>query len=271
MVLGVEHAQLARGPLDVGVAGGGEQRGRAVGLRRPHGDVEAFLLAQLLAVELLEQPSVVHDADAVGQVGDLGEDVARHEDGDAALACQRAKQLADLDDAGRVQRVGRLVQDEQVGVVQQRPGQREPLPVAEREHAGATVGVVLEVHEPDGLADRLPRRSGQPALDLEVLAHGEVGVGGRALDEVADAAEDLALARTHPPAEHLDVAGARADEAEQHADRGRLAGAVPAEEPVDLAAPDRQVERVDGAHVAVALGEAVRGDGGVGAHGAVSS
>ena len=70
------------------------------------------------------------DADPVGQMGDFGEDVARHEDGDALLAGQRAEQHADLDDTGRIEPVGRLVEHEQFGGVQQRAGERETLLVA---------------------------------------------------------------------------------------------------------------------------------------------
>ena len=44
------------------------------------------------------------------------------------------------------------------------------------------------------------------------------------------------------------VAGARLDESEQHLQRGRLAGAVRAEEPEDLAGPNLEREIGDGAH-----------------------
>ena len=97
----------------------------------------------------------MHDADAVGQVRDLGEDMARHEDGHAALVGKRAQQLADLDDAGRVERVGRLVEHEHVGRVQERTGEREPLLVAEREPSRALVGVGAQ-------AQSLDRRPGLP-------------------------------------------------------------------------------------------------------------
>ena len=94
-----------------------------------------------LRVELLEQPAAVQDADARGQARDLAQDVARHEDGHAAVARQLAQQLADLDHARRVEPVGRLVEDEQLRLVQQRPRQPQPLRVAERQRAGAPVGV----------------------------------------------------------------------------------------------------------------------------------
>ena len=73
----------------------------------------------------------MHDADAIDELRDLAEDVARDEDGDALLAGARAQQLADLDDAGGVEGVGRFVEDEQLGAVQQRPGEGEPLLVAQ--------------------------------------------------------------------------------------------------------------------------------------------
>ena len=68
---------------------------------------------------------------AVAVLRDLTEDVARDEDGDALLAGARPQQLADLDDAGGVERVGRLVQDEQPGAVQQGAGEGQPLLVSQ--------------------------------------------------------------------------------------------------------------------------------------------
>jgi hypothetical protein len=51
--------------------------------------VAALLCVQLLTVEFLDQVSGVHDADAVGEVGDFGKDVTGHEDGGAVLGRQR--------------------------------------------------------------------------------------------------------------------------------------------------------------------------------------
>ena len=203
------------------------------------------------------------DADTVGQVSDLGEDVARHEDGDAALVGERAEQLADLDDTGRIEAVGGLVEHEQFGGVQQCAGEGEALLVAERELPGAPVGVRIEAQQRDRVGDRPRRRTGEPALDVEVLAHGEVGVGGRGLNEEADAGEHARLARDDAPAEDGHLPAARSDQAEQHADGGRFTRPVPAEEPVDFAAADVEVERVDGGDVAVPLDEGARGNRGV--------
>ena len=73
---------------------------------------------------------------------------------------ERAQQFADLDDAGRVERVGGLVEHEQLGRVQQRAGEREALLVAQRELPGAPVGVRLEASSAIDLGDRGAR--GEP-------------------------------------------------------------------------------------------------------------
>ena len=96
--------------------------------------------AQLGVVELFEQSACVDDTDAVGQMCDLGEDVARHEDGHAVLVNQPPEQLADLDDPGRVETIGRFIEDEQLGAMEQRTGERETLFVAQRELPGPTFG-----------------------------------------------------------------------------------------------------------------------------------
>ena len=97
---------------------------------RPQQQPPAPVPLQLVDVQLLEQAALVDDPDALGQARDLGQDVARHEDRHALFAGQLQQQLADLDDPGRVQAVGRLVQEEQPGIMQQGLGQSQPLGVA---------------------------------------------------------------------------------------------------------------------------------------------
>ena len=68
----------------------------------------------------------------------------------------------------------------------------------------------------------------------------------------------MACARLHP--EHLDVAGGRLREAEDHVDRGGLAGAVGAEERDDLARLDLEVDAADGVDAAEVLGDPGQAD-----------
>ena len=110
--------------------------------------------------------------------------------------------------------------------------------------------------------DRSRWRAGQAALDLEVLAHGEVGVGGRPLDQEADAREHLVSpgtirrprTSTSPPLGRMSPSSMR------------IVVVLPAplrQETVDLAAAHVEVERVDGEDVAVALAEGTGGNRGV--------
>ena len=127
------------------------------------------------------------NADACGQARHFTEDVARHEDGDALLLRQLDEQVADFDDPGRVQAVGGLVQHEQLGVVQQRLGQPQALLVAQRQRAGAPVGISAQTQPFDDVLHgfRLSARA-QPAHGFQVLAHRELWIGIGCLHQVTD-------------------------------------------------------------------------------------
>ena len=80
--------------------------------------------------------------------------------------------------------------------------------------------------------------------------------------QVTDAAAQRNAVGARVAAEDSDVAGGRADQVEQQPDRGRLAGAVGAEVPEHLARTHGQVEPIEAATLAVALGEALGEDRG---------
>ena len=129
------------GRISAGCPAAASARRAASHVARPHQQPPPAVALQLVDVQLLQQAALVDDPDALGQARDLGQDVARHEDRHALLAGQLEQQLADLDDPGRVQAVGRLVQKEQPGLVQQGLGQPQPLGVALRKVAGPPVGI----------------------------------------------------------------------------------------------------------------------------------
>ena len=70
---------------------------------------------QLVDRPMPDQPAGREDPDPVAHRLDLGQQVAGQQDRDAALVDELAQQLQDLDDADRVDRGGRLVEDEEVG------------------------------------------------------------------------------------------------------------------------------------------------------------
>jgi hypothetical protein len=63
----------------------------------------------------------------VGGLGDLGQQVAGHQDR-PALAAEAAQQLAQPSDALGIETVGGLIEDQHLGITQQCRREAEPLP-----------------------------------------------------------------------------------------------------------------------------------------------
>ena len=70
---------------------------------------------------------MIHDRDVVAHLLDLVEEVGRDEHRPAFALDERSHQLTELDHSGRVETVRRLVEDEQLGLVEKSPGDTEPL------------------------------------------------------------------------------------------------------------------------------------------------
>ena len=83
------------------------------------------------------RPSLVDDDDALAGLTDLGKDVRAQDD--RVVAAELLDQPARLDDLLRVEAGGRLVEDQHLGVVEQRLREADPLPVALRELAAMAV------------------------------------------------------------------------------------------------------------------------------------
>ena len=159
----------------------------------PRADIEAAVASPLNLIRglFLNHPAPVHDADARGQAVNLGQDVARHQDGRAALTRERAEQFAYLHDAGRVKPVRRFIENQQFRVMERGAGERKPLQVAERELPGSALGILAETELLDQSFDRRSiAHALEPTGDLEVLADGQLRIRGRTLDKVADASPD---------------------------------------------------------------------------------
>ena len=92
----------------------------------------AELGGQLRDGALPDEPTGGEDPDPVAHRLDLGQQVAREHDREAAFVDELAQQVQDLDDAERVDRGRRLVEDEQVRRLDQRVGDAEPLAHAAR-------------------------------------------------------------------------------------------------------------------------------------------
>ena len=90
------------------------------------------------------------------------------------------------------------------------------------------------------------RQAVQPTLQAQQLGSGLLRVEGRFLQGDTDAEPHLTGLGCHVIAGHPGPAPGRGQQGAQHAHRGRLAGAVGPEEPVDLPGGDAEVDPVDG-------------------------
>ncbi len=131
----------------------------------------------------------VDDGREIAGLLDLVEQVRGEQHG-PALADEVADQVAELEDAGRVEPVHRLVEDQQLGIRQQAARDAEALAHAERVGADLVVGAGAEADALERGVDAAVRRAvAGGGVDVEVLAAGEVAVEARLLDDRADAGE----------------------------------------------------------------------------------
>jgi hypothetical protein len=104
--------------------------------------------------------------------------------------------------------------------------------------------------------------------EVQVLADRQVLVQREALRHVADAPLQRLGVAGNLVAEHVDLAGARAQQAAQHADRRRFSGPIRPEEAVHLAFAHGEIDVVDGHERAEAFRQSLRVNGDVVVHGA---
>ena len=189
------------------------------------------------------------------------EEVAREQDG-RALVREPAQQLAHRPHLLRVEAVRRLVEQQQLGPAEQHPGEAEPLAHALRVGLHPALDRVAE----PGDRERAVEVGVGPAASPPASHHSRrfriperCGTNAACSIIVPTRASSRAPG-LHPPAEQRGLARGRADQADEHPQRGGLARAVRTEQPADLALLDLEVEARDGLHAAVALREAAHGD-----------
>ncbi|RMS50537.1 hypothetical protein ALP65_04624 [Pseudomonas aeruginosa] len=106
---------------------------------------------EFLAGSLLDDPPLLHDADAVGDAPDQVEVVGDQQQGHAQACLQVLEQIEDLQLDGDVERGGRFVGDQQLRLAGQGHGDHHPLPLA----AGEFVWIGFQALGRLGDADQL--------------------------------------------------------------------------------------------------------------------
>ncbi len=154
---------------------------------------------------------------------------------------QLAEQLAQLDPGARVEAGRRLVEEQDLRVVDEGVGEAQPLLHAARERLDVVVALVGEVHQLEQVADHPSPRGGRQAVaareEVQVLPDLHVVVDPEDVRHEPEDAPDLVRVPCHGPAGDLRVAGRRLQEGRQDPERRGLAGAVRPDQAEDLALP----------------------------------
>ena len=170
----------------------------------------------------------------------------------AAFRRQALQEIADPVDAFRVEPVHGLVEEERLRVPEQRRGDAEPLPHAERELPRSLLRDLAQSDHVDQLVN-------PPALNAmclgeskEVVVRRTPGMDRARFEQRADLGEWCGVVAVGLTVDR-DGAGGRAVQAEDQAHGGRLPGAVRAEKARHDARLHRECEIRDRGLVAVAL------------------
>jgi hypothetical protein len=168
-------------------------------------------------------------------------------------------QLPRLDDLLGVETGRGLVENQHVGVVYERLGEADALPVASRQLRALPVGHVGDARAIHHALDALAPFARRHALDLrherQVFSNRHVGVQWRRLRQIAGATFGFDRLVEDVEAGHDGLAFGGRHVARQDAHGRRLSGAVRPQEAEDLAALDAEADVFYCRHGAVPLGQ----------------
>ena len=202
--------------------------------------------------------SLPQDDDRRADLLDHLEDVRAVED-DLPAGGERANELLQYEGGADVESGRRLVEQDDVRVVQQPGRDQDLLPHAFRIGREPCMPVVVDSEEAEKPLDLLGEHVGldlaEPSDEREVFGTGQVGVQVGCLRHVPDAppvAEDVAMDAL---AVDADLSSGRFEEPRHHVDGGRLARAVGSEIAEHLAGARREADFADRGERAVVLGD----------------
>ena len=191
----------------------------------------------------LLDPAGAHADDAVGHGGGLDLVVGDEDRGHPEPLLQRLDLGAHGQPERRVEVRQRLVEQQELRLLDQRAGERHPLLLAARELARPPVQQLADMHEVGRRphpADRLVARGLLEAQrEADVVAHRHVRIERVGLEDDADVAV-AGLDLVDEVAVEAQLAAARQVDAGQHEERRRLAAAGGPEQRHELAVLDRR-------------------------------
>src|SRR3712207_762192 len=150
---------------------------------------------------------------------------------------------------GNVEADGRLVQQEEPGVVEKGAGDLHATPVPAVEVAHPLAGALCHAEPIEFPLDpgvRLPQRQAAKESEIsEILANRQVEVEGRLLEHDAERRERASPDRTDVHAADVDPPFARLDQSRDEREQRRLAGSVRSQERREGAKPDLEADAVE--------------------------
>src|ERR671935_790555 len=209
-----------------------------------------------LVPELRQQPvrrierddlAGMDDRDAVAEPLRLVEVVRRHEDRHLGARPQSGDHVEQLGSDPRVESHRRLVEEQHTRVGDESARDLESAPLAAAERGDGTFDEIGQAEDRDEFVDVCAFVDApQAGVELEVAATRQRAVDDRVLED--DAADGAGLPRLRGDVEtgQLRRAAGRCDRRGEHPDGGRLAGAVRAEQPEDLAGRDVEIDALHG-------------------------
>ena len=215
---------------------------------------------QLARRALRRDLAAVHDHQPVAQLLGLVH-VVRGQDQRHALLLEPEQPVPHHVPGLRIQAGRRLVQEQDLGLVDQRPGDGEAALHAARQRLDLVIGPLGQLHEVQqprrALGDDGPRQAEVPAVDQEVLPDGQLHVQGVLLRHDAEPGPDRRAVGHRVHAQDRQLAPARRRDAADHPHGRGLAGAVRAEEAERLTPPELEIDPVHGGEITEPLGQVV--------------
>src|SRR5262245_21465622 len=207
-----------------------------------------------------EQAAALNQGDAIASIRLVH--VRRRDDGGQAVGSQAPQQIPELAARDRIHAGRRLVEEQDLGPVDQRAAERELLlhPARERVCAPIAKWLELRIDWRDAVAFALGRRAEDRREETDVLLDAEVRIQRELPSHVADTRSQRPQFTDDVLAEDAGGSAIGHEQRREDAEERRLAGAVRADEAEQLARADAERHAVERRVAAEALDETAGDD-----------